>query len=231
MRRARAVRYRGAMSTELVREVAPVSLATQGHYLIKRKFWSLLERVFRVFTGDGQLIMYIKHPLLKLREEFMVYADEAQTRPLLRVKSQQMIAINFSYEIHDAATGELLGSVQKKGLRSIIRDKFIILDPQRRRDRLRGGAGGVAAAPVLPVPDVEARDLPRWPAGRVHQADLPVLHQGVHGRSHAVQARAAVRARGRAARADGRSAARRSRLAQLTAARRSSRRADTPGLP
>ncbi len=118
------------MSTELVREVAPVSLATQSHYIIKRKFWSFFERVFRVFTGDGQLIMYIKHPLMKLREEFMVYADEAQTRPLLRVKSKQVIAINFSYEIHDAVTGELLGSVQKKGLRSIIRDKFIILDPR-----------------------------------------------------------------------------------------------------
>jgi hypothetical protein len=30
--------------------------------------------------------------------------------------------------VSDAQTGDLLGSVQKKGLRSIIRDKFIILD-------------------------------------------------------------------------------------------------------
>ena len=64
------------MSTELTREVSPVSLATQSHYVIKRKFWSFLERVFRVFTADGQLIMYIQHPLMKMREEFMVYADE-----------------------------------------------------------------------------------------------------------------------------------------------------------
>ena len=116
------------MSTALTRETEGVSLATQSHYVIKRRFWSFLERVFRVFTGDGQLIMYIQHPLLKLREEFMVYADEAKTRPLLRVKSAQIIAINFSYEVHDATTNELLGSVQKKGLRSIIRDKFHIFD-------------------------------------------------------------------------------------------------------
>ncbi|MBL0221156.1 MAG: hypothetical protein IPQ07_45785 [Myxococcales bacterium] len=106
-----------------------VSLVTQSHYIIKRKFWSVFERVFRVFTGDGQLIMYIQHPLLKLREEFMVYADEAKTRPLLRVKSKQVIAINFSYEVHDAVTDALLGSVQKRGLRSIVRDKFHIFDP------------------------------------------------------------------------------------------------------
>jgi uncharacterized protein YxjI len=117
------------MSTELVREVAGVSLATRSHYVIKRRFWSFLERIFRVFTADGQLIMFIKHPLLKLREEFMVYEDEGQTRSLLKVKSRQVIAINFSYDVEDVASGHLLGSVQKKGLSSIVRDKFIILDP------------------------------------------------------------------------------------------------------
>jgi hypothetical protein len=116
------------MSTALTREVGGVSLATQRHYTIKRRFWSFFERVFRVFTGDGQLIMYIQHPLLKLREEFMVYEDEAKTRPMLRVKSRQVIAINFSYEVTEATTGEVLGAVQKKGFASIIRDKFIIFD-------------------------------------------------------------------------------------------------------
>jgi hypothetical protein len=117
------------MTTALSRQVDGVSLATQSHYIIRRKFWSVFERVFRVFTGDGQLIMYIQHPLLKLREEFVVYADEAKTRPLLLVKSRQIIAINFSYDVSDAQTGQLLGSVRKQGLRSIVRDKFIILDP------------------------------------------------------------------------------------------------------
>lgn len=116
------------MSTELTRAAEPTSLANQNHYIIKRKFWSFLERVFRIFTGDGQLIMYVQHPLLKLREEFMVYADEAKTRPMLRVKSLQVIAINFNYEVLDVETGQVLGSVQKKGWSSIVRDKFIIFD-------------------------------------------------------------------------------------------------------
>jgi len=116
------------MTMDLIRSVGDVSLATQSHYIIRRKFWSVFERVFRVFTGDGQLIMYIQHPLLKLREEFMVYADEAKTRPLLKVKSQQIVAFNFSYVVSDAQTGQVLGSVQKRGLRSLIRDKFILLD-------------------------------------------------------------------------------------------------------
>lgn len=113
----------------LVREAAGVSLATQHHFVIKRSWWSFLDRVFRVLTADGQLIMYVKHPLLRLREEFVVYADEAQTRPLLHIKSRQMIAINFAFEIREAGSEQVLGSVEKRGLRSLVRDRFILRDP------------------------------------------------------------------------------------------------------
>jgi len=117
------------MGTELVREVQGVGLTSQSRYRIKRRLFSVFERVFRVFTFDGQLIMRVQHPLLRLREEFTVYADEAKTRQLLFIKSRQVIAINFAFEITDLESGQILGSVQKRGLRSIVRDKFIIRDP------------------------------------------------------------------------------------------------------
>ena len=117
------------MTTALTKEVGGVSLSTQTRYTIKRNFWSFFERIFRVLTPDGQVIMFVKHPLLKLREEFRVFADEAQQRPLLIVKSKQVIAINFAYDVTDATTGAVLGTVQKRGLKSIVRDKFLILDP------------------------------------------------------------------------------------------------------
>jgi hypothetical protein len=118
-----------ATSTELVRQVGGVNLTTQSQYLIKRPFWSFMERTFRVLTRDGQLIMFVQHPVLKLREEFMVYADEAKLQPLLKIKARQAIAINFTYDITDLATGQLLGTVQKQGLKSILRDKFLLMDP------------------------------------------------------------------------------------------------------
>lgn len=117
------------MSTSLTREVQPVSLTSQSRYRIKRNFWSVFERTFRVFTLDGQLIMLIKHPMFRFREEFTVYADEAQSRPLLFIKSRQIIAINFAFEVTDVDSGQVLGSVQKRGLRSLVRDKFIVRDP------------------------------------------------------------------------------------------------------
>ena len=116
------------MSTALTREVQPVSLTSQSRYRIKRRFWSIFERTFRVFTMDGQLMMLVKHPVFRFREEFTVYADEAQNRPLLFIKSRQVIAINFAFEVTDVETGQVLGSVQKRGLRSIVRDKFVVRD-------------------------------------------------------------------------------------------------------
>ncbi len=117
------------MTTELVRQVQPVALQTQRHFVIKRRFWSFFERVFRVFTADGPMFMYVEHPLLKLREEFTVYRDESKLQPMLLVKSKQVIAINYAYEVSDIDTGQVLGAVQKRGLRSIVRDKFIIYGP------------------------------------------------------------------------------------------------------
>ena len=99
-------------------------------YTIKRAFWSLLGRRFRVFAPDGRLIMYIKHPVLRLREEFNVWADEDERQALITIKSRQMLAINFAYDVIDARTGEWLGAVQKKGLKSILRDTFELLDAQ-----------------------------------------------------------------------------------------------------
>ena len=135
----------------LVPIAKPTSLATQRRYLIKRPFWSFFERTFRVLSPDGQLYMLVRHPILRLKEEFMVYADEARTRPILRVKSRQVIAINFTFDVVDAATGELLGSVQKKGLKSLFRDKFILLDPAGKEIGYAEEQGGSILRRFIPL--------------------------------------------------------------------------------
>lgn len=97
-------------------------------YTIKRPFFSFFERTFRVFAPDGRMIMFVRHPLLKLREEFNVWADDGQTLPLLFLRARQMVAINFAYDVFDARTNAWVGTLVKQGLRSLVRDTFDILD-------------------------------------------------------------------------------------------------------
>jgi uncharacterized protein YxjI len=102
-------------------------------YTIKRPFFSFFERTFRVYSPDGHLIMFVRHPMLKLREQWSIYADEGERVPLLTVKARQIVAINYSHEIFDARSGQHIGTIQKRGLRSILRDTFEIFTPDNRQ--------------------------------------------------------------------------------------------------
>jgi uncharacterized protein YxjI len=119
--------------SELVRQVESPSVGNQSRFFVKRKFWSFLDRVFRVHTADGQMILYVKHPVFRLREEFTIWADEAQTQPVFKLKSKQIIAINFAFDITDALTGQHIATIQKRGLKSLVRDTFLIMDPAGRQ--------------------------------------------------------------------------------------------------
>jgi uncharacterized protein YxjI len=98
------------------------------HYRVKRPFWSFLGRKFHVFAPDGSLAMFVKHPLLKLRQEFTIFSDESESNPLITIRARQVIALNFANDVFDAKTGERLGTIRSRGLKSIVRDTWDILD-------------------------------------------------------------------------------------------------------
>jgi uncharacterized protein YxjI len=118
----------------------PHAIATAAHtglaagpfaharYTIKRPFWSFMSRRFMVYGPDGSLVMFVKHPMLRLRDEWKVFADEGQTQPLLTVKTREVIAINRTTDIRDARSGELVGTLRSRGLRSLFRDTWDLLD-------------------------------------------------------------------------------------------------------
>ncbi|AUX26248.1 hypothetical protein SOCEGT47_068090 [Sorangium cellulosum] len=98
-------------------------------YTITRPFWSLLGRKFHVHAPDGSLVCFVKHPLLKLRQEFTLFADESETQPLLTIRARQVVALNRCLDVFDARTGERVGTIRSRGLKSIVRDTWDILDP------------------------------------------------------------------------------------------------------
>ena len=86
-------------------------------------------RVFRVFGPGRELVAYVKHPILKLREEFNIFADEAETIPLLKAKQRKLVQFNMCYDLFDGTSGELLLTVKRRLIRSIIRDQLELLGP------------------------------------------------------------------------------------------------------
>ena len=67
--------------------------------------------------ADGNVIMFIKQKMLKLKEQVEVYNDADQTQLLFTMKADQVI--DFSANYFADAQGNDWGAVRRKGMRSL----------------------------------------------------------------------------------------------------------------
>lgn len=89
-------------------------------------------RVYRVYGADGKLSAFVEQPWFRLRTELTLYADETQTQPILVIRNRRFAAVNMEHDLFDARTGVRLGVVRTRGMRSLFRDTWDILDADER---------------------------------------------------------------------------------------------------
>ena len=78
---------------------------------------ALAPQIF-VRDADGQLQLYVKQKLFKLKEAVNVFGDEAQTRLLYTLQADRVIDVRTRYHIRDAS-GTDLGQFRRKSVRSL----------------------------------------------------------------------------------------------------------------
>ncbi len=98
-----------------------------NQYLLKRQVFALAGK-FRFFDPSGKLVLFSEQKMFKLREDIRVYADESKTQEVLTIKARQIIDFSAAYDVVDSATGQKVGALRRKGLASILRDEWEILD-------------------------------------------------------------------------------------------------------
>ncbi len=101
-------------------------------YQLQRPLWSLLGARCRILDAHGQLILFARRKALRLREDIGVFEDEAETRPALRIRTGSILDLGAVYEIRDARTSEVIGQARRRFMRSMIRDRWELLDRQGR---------------------------------------------------------------------------------------------------
>jgi len=102
-------------------------------YTVRRKVMTLVGAQFHVRTPSEKLIAFTQLKAFKLKEDIRVYADEAKTRELLSIQARQVIDISASYDVTDTnAGGVKVGTLQRKGMKSILRDEWVVLDATGR---------------------------------------------------------------------------------------------------
>jgi hypothetical protein len=96
-------------------------------YLLKRQAIALTGR-FRFYDPMGNLVMFSEQKMFKLREDIRVYADEDKMHEVLSIKARQIIDFSASYDVVDSELNQKVGVLRRKGLRSLLRDEWEVLD-------------------------------------------------------------------------------------------------------
>ncbi|MBI4466210.1 MAG: hypothetical protein HY656_02120 [Acidobacteria bacterium] len=101
-------------------------------YLARRKVLAAFTPKFHVYDPTGQLVAYVEQKAFKLKEDITVFGDEQKQKPLLIIKARQALDISATYDVTDARTGAKVGALRRKGLKSILRDEWTVLDTADR---------------------------------------------------------------------------------------------------
>jgi len=93
--------------------------------------FKLLAIASQIYIRDanGSLIGYVKQKLLKLKEDINVYTDENQlaTGLLFNIKADRVLDFSAKYNFTNGE-GHFLGSIKRKGMRSIFKASYEIYD-------------------------------------------------------------------------------------------------------
>lgn len=76
-----------------------------------------------VTDAEGNLQLYVRQKLFKLKESVTVFADREQTRPLYAINADRVLDFAARYTFTDQA-GRVLGGVRRQGMRSLWRARY-----------------------------------------------------------------------------------------------------------
>ena len=101
--------------------------SARERYTIRRKVLRIFGAGFHIYGSDGTLAGYCDQKRLRLREDLRVYTSEAMTDELLRIGTEQIIDFGATYTV-SVPEGGVIGSFRRKGLKSLLRDEWLVLD-------------------------------------------------------------------------------------------------------
>lgn len=100
-------------------------------YLLKRQAIALTGK-FRVYDPAGRLVLFSEQKMFRLREDIRVYDSEDKSREVLSIKARQIMDFSAAYDVVDTEMNQKAGVLRRKGLRSILRDEWEVLDANDR---------------------------------------------------------------------------------------------------
>ncbi len=79
-----------------------------------------------VYDGSGAEVFYVKQKLFKLKEDISVFRSSKQADQVAQIKADSIMDFSACYHFH----GDVGGAVRRKGMRSIFKAEYHILDEE-----------------------------------------------------------------------------------------------------
>ncbi len=87
---------------------------------------------FYVTDVRGKAVLFVRQKILNLREDVRIFADDTKTRELFRINADRILDFSAHYHFTDSQTEQPLGSIRHKGMRSIWRAHYLLLDAREQ---------------------------------------------------------------------------------------------------
>ncbi len=100
----------------------------ENEYMIRRKILKLFGGAFHIYDGSGRVVGYTKMKAFKLKEDLCMFDGEDMRNPIFSIKARNVIDFSATYDVFDGSSGHKIGALRRKGLKSILKDEWIIMD-------------------------------------------------------------------------------------------------------
>ncbi len=100
----------------------------QDSYTIRRKVFKVFGAAFHLYDSTGALVGYSKQKAFKLKEDIRIYTDESCSTELLVILARSVVDFSASYDVVDPQSGTGVGTLRRRGFKSMLRDEWVMLD-------------------------------------------------------------------------------------------------------
>jgi hypothetical protein len=98
-------------------------------YQVRRKILTVFGAAFHIYDPEGNVAFFSRLKAFKLKEDIRVYTDESERTEALVIQARQILDISAAYDVIDPQTGKKIGALKRKGMKSMFKDEWILLDP------------------------------------------------------------------------------------------------------
>ena len=97
-------------------------------FVLKRKLLKIFGSGFVIEDTSGRVVLEAKQKAFRLREDIRL--RDASGQEVLGIFARSILDFSAAYDVVDLQTGAKLGALRRKGLHSLIRDTWQVMDAQ-----------------------------------------------------------------------------------------------------